>query len=308
MYNNSMKRGTFNTLMKKLNHAEELIMNGGAGSGNFGHAGRPGERGGSAPQGAYTKSDQIKDLHKAGQITDSERDELLAKAKADGTDKDRVESLKEKTKQQPQPEKAAEDIFAWGKKNLSYPDDMRHNEKASFDQMLARMYDGKDFYKEFGDIDSADREKVFGEMAKRTGLNYDDIYYTWLQGHEIDLDSSNVNYEAAVKAERNVRQYLQKLTDSPRQRELEQISSKRGRTEKEDDEHSLRRMVASVWTYGDGKDSSYLTDEARYTSLTPKEKKKIIDDEWDYLDKHVDTGYAGTDSEGVTYQSRRFRR
>ena len=37
-----------------------ITKNGGAGSGNFGHAGRPGERGGSAPTGTSTASDNPK--------------------------------------------------------------------------------------------------------------------------------------------------------------------------------------------------------------------------------------------------------
>lgn len=203
-------------------------------------------------------------------------------------------------------DKADEDIYSWGRKNLSFPEDMRHNEKASFNQMLARMHDGKDFYKEFGDLDSVDREIVFDEMAKRTGLEYSDIYHTWLQGNTVELDPSNPNYKEASQAEKNVRRYLQDLTKSPRQRNLDGRNATLSKEEK--DEQSLRSMVASVWTYGEDKQSPYLTDETSYTSLTPKQKKQIIDDEWKYLDEHVETEYAGEDSEGVSYKSRRFKR
>ena len=46
-----MNRKTYNEISKQIAELEEKIKNGGAGSGNFGHAGRPGERGGSAPSG-----------------------------------------------------------------------------------------------------------------------------------------------------------------------------------------------------------------------------------------------------------------
>lgn len=316
-----MDRETYNSIRKRVEEIEKRL-NGGAGSGNFGHAGRPGKIGGSAPEGSggstkkseYTKADQIKDSYKAGQITEAEKDELLAKAKADGTDKDKVEKPKKKTQRKTQSQKADEDIYEWGKKNLSFPEDMRHNEKASFDQMLARMYDGDDFYEEFGDIDSVDREKVFDEMAKRTGLDYDDIYNTWLNGHEIDLDSSNKNYEGAVQSKRNVERYLQSLTNSPRLRELNEKGYFK-LSKKERDEQNLRDMVSSVWTYGGGKDSEYLqkstsphSSREQYANLTEKERKKIVDEEWDYLDKNAESSPAGTDSEGVSYRSLSFKR
>lgn len=316
-----MDKKTFDLLKNRVEELERQI-NGGKGSGNFGHSGRPGKIGGSAPEGSggstkkseYTKADQIKDFYKAGQITEAEKDELLAKAKADGTDKDKVEKPKKKTQRKTQSQKADEDIYEWGKKNLSFPEDMRHNEKASFDQMLARMYDGDDFYEEFGDVDSADREKVFDEMAKRTGLDYEDIYNTWLNGHEVGLKLNDENYERAIQSKQNVEKYLQSLIESPRLREL----NKKGYSKlskKERDEQNLRDMVSSVWTYGGGKDSEYLqkgisphTSREQYANLTEKERKKIVDEEWDYLDKNVESSPAGTDSEGVSYQSLSFKR
>ena len=313
-----MDRNTYNSIREKIEDLEKRL-NGGPGSGNFGHAGREGKIGGSAPSGSggsskksdYTKADQIKDFYKAGQITEAERDELLAEAKADGTDKDKVEKPKEKTQpkqSKTQPQKAAEDIYEWGKKNLSYPEDMRHNEKASFDQMLARMYDGDDFYKEFGDIDSVDREKVFDEMAKRTGLDYEDIYNTWLNGHEVGPKLNDEIYKRAIQSKQNVEKYLQSLIESPRLREL----NKKGYSKlskKERDELNLRDMVSS------GKDSEYLrkgtsphTSGEQYANLTEKERKKIVDEEWDYLNKNVESSPAGTDSEGVSYRSLSLKR
>jgi len=46
-----ISRQTYNELKERLNKLEKLV-NGGKGSGNFGHAGRLGERGGSAPEGS----------------------------------------------------------------------------------------------------------------------------------------------------------------------------------------------------------------------------------------------------------------
>lgn len=50
-----MKKSTYNELMKKVEKLEKLV-NGGKGSGNFGHAGRPGEVGGSASGGGIVVS------------------------------------------------------------------------------------------------------------------------------------------------------------------------------------------------------------------------------------------------------------
>lgn len=48
-----MNKKQYNELKAKLDKLE-IALNGGKGSGNFGHAGRPGERGGSAPSGVST--------------------------------------------------------------------------------------------------------------------------------------------------------------------------------------------------------------------------------------------------------------
>lgn len=54
VYNISMNKVVFDKLNNKIAELEKLI-NGGAGSGNFGHGGRPGEVGGSSKTGAASK-------------------------------------------------------------------------------------------------------------------------------------------------------------------------------------------------------------------------------------------------------------
>lgn len=244
-------------------------LNGGKGSGNFGHAGRPGEIGGSSSRGGGSSKGEAK---------------------------------KEKEKIIKQSKKTQESLGGWAEKNLDYPEDYKAKE-LSTDEIISRMASGEDFYEIVGQIDSVDREKVFGEMSKRLGVEYGDVYDTWLGDKPA-----------------NIREYAESLKQSPRLRELatkakEGLShwKKTGETDqflsgKEKDERSLRDMVHSTWTYGDDKDSEYLqkgqnrhTGEERYPNLTEKERKKIVDEEWDYCDKNLASGYAGTDSEGVSY-------
>ena len=198
---------------KDRNSMEGLAAyeNGGKGSGNFGHSGRPGEVGWSAPSGSggasgsskggekkkYTKADQIEDDYKAGLITAGERDGLLEKAKADGTSSDEVERpKKETTKSKPEPsKKTQESATEWAKKNLDYPEDLSDKD-FDFDEVIARMTNGENFYEFFGQIDSVDREKVFGELADRTGLDYGDVYDAWL-GHPT---SAAISYTHSLTA------------------------------------------------------------------------------------------------------------
>lgn len=58
-----MKKSLYNDLKEKINALEKQI-NGGKGSGNFGHAGRPGEVGGSVLEGSAPKSDADKSRKK----------------------------------------------------------------------------------------------------------------------------------------------------------------------------------------------------------------------------------------------------
>ena len=287
--------------------------NGGNGSGNFGHSGRPGEVGGSAPSGSggasgssatkkkkYTKSDLINDEYKEGYITAGERDMLLKKAQEDGSATESAEPFKDKKSASGKAhsnKKSQESATEWAKKNFTSGE--TPTKDMNFDELLARMVDGEDYYKLMGS-DSVDREAMFSEMAKRTGLEYEDIYQAWMG----DMGGQS-------------RRYTDELKKSPRLRDLDRLNEsgfqhwqKTGKQDlllgaKEHDERNLRDMVRSTWTYGGGKDSKYLHDG--YRSLSDKERKKIIDDEWKYLDDNCITAYAGTDSEGGSYRSIKYR-
>ena len=301
---------------KKINGMEgfSAYENGGKGSGNFHHAGRPGERGGSAPSGSggasgssatktkkYTKSDLINDEYKEGYITAGERDMLLKKAQEDGSATESAEPFKDKKSASGKAhsnKKSQESATEWAKKNFTSGEQITDKDM-SFDEVLARMVDGEDYYSFMGS-DSVDREAMFSEMAKRTGLEYEDIYQAWMG----DMGGQS-------------RRYTDELIKSPRQRELDRLNEsgfqhwqKTGKQDlllgtKEHDERNLRDMVRSTWTYGGGKDSKYLHDG--YRSLSDKERKKIIDDEWKYLDDNCTTAYAGEDSEGVSYRGIKYR-
>lgn len=279
-----------------------ITKNGGAGSGNFGHAGRPGERGGSAPTGSggYTKADQIEDLHKAGQITKAERDELLAKAKSNKTASEQVEKPKSAEELKPKPNaKSQESATEWAKKHIDNPQYL-NDKDISFDEIVGRMSAGDDFYNMFGQIDSVDRERVFEETARRTGLGYDDVYNLW-QG---EWTRAGADYVEALKESPRMRELKVKEKEMWAQRDGGGEAMDRAMSEKERDERYLRDMVGSVWAYdGDKNDNRYLHGPDRYPSLTEKEKSKAIDDEWKYLSEHCITRPAGTDSEGVSYNT-----
>ena len=220
-------------------------INGGHGSGNFGHSGRPGKVGGSG-------NGQGKTAQTKGR-----------KAKSS----------------------TQESATAWMKKNISFPEDVTETDM-DFDEIMSRMANGEDFYEFTGITDSMDREKVFDEISKRTGLNYDDVYNLW-------LDRGG-----------NGKKYADELILTPRMREIRK--SEYGT--KNYDEARLRDMVHSVWAYGGDKDDNkYLHNPESYTKLSEKERKKVIDDEWKYLDEHCVTRPAGMDDEGVSYVSVQYR-
>lgn len=181
--------------------------NGGKGSGNFGHAGRPGEVGGSAPSGSgssstssesgrksRSKEEQIDEQFEKGNITESERDELKAQAK--------------EARKTP----GGQDAMKWARENKEIYDRSKLKEdEMSFDDILRSMYDGQDFYQTTGIQDSIDREVFFDEISKRTGLDYSDVYATWLFGSRVDLAPSNANYESDTKSIKKVAKYLKGL-------------------------------------------------------------------------------------------------
>lgn len=72
----------------------------------------------------------------------------------------------------------------------------------SLEDLYTAMQNGDDFYKIASrngqGFDSAVREKIFDGISRKLGIDYDDIYNTWLgrkkrQGTEYDLDNGNPN-------------------------------------------------------------------------------------------------------------------
>ena len=222
-------------------------INGGHGSGNFGHSGRPGKVGGSG------KGDGIK-VHEGSEETDyyyaedgdrilasgktkeealkkakekqRELDELMARKDAENVRKaiEAVkmgdhgfatvgEAAKYADKSRSGGETADKPLSDWAKDNITYAEDLSGSNK-SFDEVLQGMYDGEQFYDIVGNVDSVDREKIFTEMAKRTGLDYDDIYEVWLHGSDrTQLPRDNVNYQRMVEGIDNVEFYLKDKSD-----------------------------------------------------------------------------------------------
>ena len=119
----------------------DTFYNGGKGSGNFGHSGRPGEVGGSGkgetnPQ----KSDARQRLEKA---LDSNFKETYA---IDYPDDYQLDKIKDVT----------------------------------FREIAKGLADGKDIYDVIGNVDSVIRERAFTYLEDITKMDYDDFYDTWL--------------------------------------------------------------------------------------------------------------------------------
>lgn len=77
-----MKKETYNSLVGKIEILSKLI-NGGKGSGNFGHAGRPGEVGGSSQSGGFSKGQNVEFEYGGGKGTGKIVRKLTDKEKKD---------------------------------------------------------------------------------------------------------------------------------------------------------------------------------------------------------------------------------
>ena len=94
-----MKKETYNSLEGKIEILSKLI-NGAKGSGNFGHAGRPGKVGGSSQSGGFSKGQPVKFEYGAGQsygkilrkLTDKEKKDRYFLANPDAGDYYEVET------------------------------------------------------------------------------------------------------------------------------------------------------------------------------------------------------------------------
>ena len=77
-----MKKETYNSLVGKIEILSKLI-NGGDGSGNFGHAGRPGKVGGSSQSGGFSKGQSVEFEYGGGKGTGKIVRKLTDKEKKD---------------------------------------------------------------------------------------------------------------------------------------------------------------------------------------------------------------------------------
>lgn len=77
-----IKKETYNSLVGKIEILSKLI-NGGKGSGNFGHAGRPGEVGGSSQSGGFSKGQNVEFEYGGGKGTGKIVRKLTDKEKKD---------------------------------------------------------------------------------------------------------------------------------------------------------------------------------------------------------------------------------
>ena len=119
----------------------DTFYNGGKGSGNFGHEGRPGKRGGSGNgQGKSSKTDTRTKTEKA---LDSNFKEQYA---IDYPDDYQLSKIKD----------------------------------VSFKEIAKGLADRKDIYDIIGEVDSVIRERAFTYLEDITGLDYDDFYDAWL--------------------------------------------------------------------------------------------------------------------------------
>lgn len=126
----------------KLNEIADLdtFYNGGKGSGNFGHSGRPGEVGGSGKGGTNSrKSDARKRLEKA---LDSSFKKRYAKDYPDDYQLDKIKDV-------------------------------------TFREIAKGLAAKKDIYDIIGDVDSVIRERAFGYLTDMTKMDYDDFYDAW---------------------------------------------------------------------------------------------------------------------------------
>ena len=77
-----MKKETYNSLVGKIEILSKLI-NGGKGSGNFGHGGRPGKVGGSSQSGGFSKGQSVEFEYGGGKGTGKIVRKLTDKEKKD---------------------------------------------------------------------------------------------------------------------------------------------------------------------------------------------------------------------------------
>lgn len=70
------------------------------------------------------------------------------------------------------------------------------------------------------------------------------------------------------------------------------------------DVERLLSMVESVWCYGGDKDNNrYIKEYCTDRAFPYDQMKQYANDHWYFLEDNYYTAYAGTDSEGVSYNT-----
>lgn len=167
----------------------DTFYNGGKGSGNFGHAGRPGKVGGSGKGEGVPTSKKVSDIELEQKGIESriqgltERIDSLKKGmEKDEAPKDKevLDDLKRQLARAKLQRKLADNFketYA-----IDYPGDYQLSEikDVTFREIAKALADGKAIYDVIGDVDSVIRVRAFEYLEDMTKMDYDDFYDAWL--------------------------------------------------------------------------------------------------------------------------------
>ena len=187
-----MKKEDYNKLKNKIDELEALF-NGGKGSGNFGHSGRPGKVGGSGKGQDSAKTSLTEDekkVRKGETWTTSMSDEELAKEAAKKGDElaqlERLDKRKKQTKQ--------DILWASATKRL-YEDTIKHREKA--------------------------REEVVAEKRKQIASELDDFAEFGGRSRKDDLKAISTRLSNLTADIKSASEKVKKLKETPRDRKYQ---------------------------------------------------------------------------------------
>lgn len=156
-----MKKETYNSLKEKTETLSKLI-NGGKGSGNFGHGGRPGKVGGSSHSGGFSKGQSVEFEYGGGKgtgkivrkLTDKEKKDRAFLANPNAGDYYEVEDkdgrkeivwdakIKKKSSKDNKKERIEKFSAKWKEKGLDKP-------ASSIPELEKQIKDAKELYKDF---------------------------------------------------------------------------------------------------------------------------------------------------------------
>lgn len=216
-----MKKYIYNRLKEKVDNLERLL-NGGPGSGNFGHAGRPGKVGGSSKEGGSLGSDEnrrrgesryknqnvahremsyvMRAAHKGGKValSDVENEPAIKKAfERAKFDKDTLEQYKGDKKRQKMQDELTERLLS--DENGSFTG--KDHGKEHFDGKVKR---GKEAYIVIG-RPAGGKSSVFANPISKehnARIIDSDIVKTWLPEFDNGFGAGRVQEESSMIMER----------------------------------------------------------------------------------------------------------